>query len=169
MIKKYYLLFCLLLCSYCVDAQNIIDDLNTNKLGQGTIVIYQDDAISRLLGKNIVVSVSNKVLLDSQLDSQSVKSSGNFIKARGYRIQIYSGNDQKRSKEEAYSRRSSLLSVYPNMEVTVTYNSPVWRVKAGNFKTPEEATEAMNQMKLKFPNFAKEMHILNDVVKIPVE
>lgn len=152
--------------------RSIVDDLNTIKPGEGKIVIYQDEAIKSILGTNVVTSVTSSTS-DYQLTADSAASSNNtstkFVKARGYRIQVFSGNDQKRSKEEANARKTAILELYPNMDVTVSYSSPVWRVKAGNFKTQEQATYALNEMKAKFPSFGREMHVISDVVRIPID
>jgi len=171
----YFFAFCLF-----TTAQNtsIIDELNSTKSGQGRITIYQDDAVKKLIGTTIVTnrpSVNSEQFM-SQLNttaeggsSSSSTSTKNVIRAMGYRIQVYSGRDQKRSKAEAQSRRNSIVSAYPNMEVNVTYNSPTWYVKAGNFKTQEQAAIALKEMRTKFPGFGREMNIIRDAVKIPVE
>lgn len=171
--KSFYIFLCLFaICSYA-NAQNgaIIDDLNTTKAGQGKIVIYQDEGIRNLIGTNMISSVSaNPAAVASQLSTSSdgTDTPKNFIRAKGYRIQVYSGSDQKTAKNEANSRKGSIQSAFPNMEVTVSYNSPVWRVRAGNFKTQEQASQALSEMRSRFPGF-KEMRVVDDVVKIPVE
>lgn len=171
--KSFYIFLCLFVfCSYA-NAQSgaIIDDLNTTKAGQGKIVIYQDEGIKNLIGTNMISSVAaNPAAVASQLSTSSdgTDTPKNFIRAKGYRIQVYSGSDQKTAKNEANSRKGSIQSAYPNMEVTVSYNSPVWRVRAGNFKTQEQASQALSEMKSRFPGF-KEMRVVDDVVKIPVE
>ena len=171
---KITILFSLVLTSFCLNAQtrSIVDDLNTAKQGEGKIVIYQDEAISKLLGTNIVTTTFANVdnqMAANDLSTGTSSTSSNFVKARGYRIQVFSGNDQKRSKDEANSRKAAILAIYPNMDVTVSYSSPVWRVKAGNFKTQEQATNALKDMKDRFPTFGREMHVISDVVKIAVD
>lgn len=169
--KSIYVIFCILCCSlygYSQNGTSIINDLNTTKGGQGRIVIYQDEAISNLVGSTIKgSSEANKENIASQLSSvaESPKDSKNFVRAKGYRIQVFSGSDQRRSKNDAYSRKSSVQSVYPNMDVAVSYASPVWRVRAGNFKNREEAQQALREMKDKLP-FGGEMRVVEDVVRI---
>jgi hypothetical protein len=174
-----YIFFCFISVCLYTQAQNksIIDDLNTAKSGEGKIVIYQDEAIKNLVGTNILNtpttnnSMGNQLATDSTTEEVNAgkKVSKNVVRARGYRIQVFSGNDQKRSKNEAYSRKSSVQSAFPNMDVSITYKSPVWRVRAGNFKTYEQATQALNEMKARFPGFGREMHVVDDVVRIAVD
>jgi len=168
--------FLFILCFYAQaqGGSSIVQDLNANKPGQGTVVIYQDDAISRLLGTKIVNTISTSVnYFAEQLSAAGTENpantSQNFVRARGFRIQAYSGNNQRLSKNEAETRRNSIKSSFPNMDVSVTYNSPVWRVKAGHFKTREEATQALEQMKARFPSFGREMYVISDEIKIPVD
>lgn len=173
MIKSFYIFLCLFVISICSNAQNrsIVDDLNTAKAGQGRIVIYQDDNIRNLVGTNLLVNtVTNTAAMASQLSTstEGTEAPKNIVKTKGYRIQVYSGSDQKTAKNEANYRKSTIQSSFPNMEVTITYNSPVWRVRAGNFRTQEQASQGLSELRAKFPTY-KEMRIVDDVVKIPVE
>lgn len=173
-----FLLFCI--HSYGQD-RTIINELNTYRPTEGSIIIYQDEALNKVLGNKVSPSTSNttstttnanaaiKGQLSTTKDETNTKSttaSKTPTKAKGYRIQVYSGNDQKRSKDEAYARRSQIRSVYPNMDVSITYSSPVWRVRAGNFRSRAEAQQALNEMKSRFSSFGREMHIVDDVIKI---
>lgn len=171
--KLTYVLFILVSFSVSSIAQNksIIDDLNTAKAGQGKIIIYQDDAIKNMVGSTIRVNTtaSGNSDVDIQLaTTTNNNTSRNYVKAKGYRIQVYSGSDQKQSKNEAQARKNAVQSAYPNMETTITYASPVWRVKAGNFKTSEQALQALSEMKDKFP-FGREMRIVEDVIKVAID
>lgn len=171
--KLTYILFFFFGSCLLLGAQNksIINDLNTTKGGQGKIVIYQDDAIKNLVGTTINAgsSVSSANELESQLAGVSENNNGskNFVKAKGYRIQVFSGSDQKRSKNEAQSRKNAVQSAYPNMDVVVSYASPVWRVRAGNFKNHEQAQQALSEMQAKL-SFGREMRIVEDVIKVAV-
>lgn len=173
--KSFYIFLCLFtICLYTnAQSKSIIDDLNTPKAGQGNIVIYQDEDLKNLIGSNMISSVpsSGTSTVSNQLSTSSDESDApkNFVRAKGYRIQVYSGNDQKVAKNEANSRKGAIQSSFPNMEVTVSYNSPVWRVRAGNFRTQDQAEEALSELKARFPGFGREMRIVDDVVKIPVE
>ena len=166
--------FILLSCSLSAIAQNksITDDLNTTKAGQGKVVIYQDDGIKKMVGSKVRNSAqtSGTTDVESQLsvvsDNNSTKT---FVKAKGYRIQVYSGSDQKRSKNEAQYRKDAVQSAYPNMDATISYASPVWRVRVGNFKTHEQAQQALSEMKDKLPSFGREMRIVEDVIKVAVD
>lgn len=153
-------------------AQNtsIIDDLNANKAGQGNITIYQDEYLDKLLGKKIVTNAptnSNYFAEQMNTTGEEKTNSLKYVRAKGYRIQAYSGNNQQVSKNEAEARRNAIRSAFPSMDVSVTYNSPVWRVKAGHFQTREQANQALQQMKNQFPSFGREMYVISDEIRIP--
>lgn len=159
-------------CLSAVVAQNtsIIDDLNTNKAGQGNITIYQDDYLDKLLGKKIVTNMpTNSNYFAEQMNGEKTTNTLKYVRAKGFRIQAYSGNNQRLSKNEAEARRSAIRSGFPGMDVTITYNSPVWRVKAGHFQTREQANQALEQMRQQFPSFGREMYVISDEIRIPVE
>lgn len=176
--KKFMILsFLLFAVCICIKAQSesIIEDLNSVKANEGNISIYQDDAITKLIGAKIANSnrATDSKLTKEQLstneDGNSNKASKKYISTKGYRILVYSGSEQKKAKNEAQSRRNTIHSSFPNMEVSISYSSPVWRVKAGNFRNREQAAQALSEMKSRFPNFGKEMYIVSDIVRVPVD
>lgn len=138
----------------------IIKELNTERDGQGTVSVYQDESIEGLIGSKIMSGTSSS-------DEGSGEPS-RYIQTKGYKIQVYSGNNQKLSKNEANSRKASIRNTFPTMDVTITFNSPVWRALAGNYKTYEQATEALKELKNAFPSFAREMQIKEAIIKLPV-
>lgn len=163
--KKHCLIvFFLFMAIAWITAQNtpaIIKELNTQRSGQGTVVVYQDESIEGLIGSKIVSG-------GSYIPSEGNGEPSRYIQTKGYKIQIYSGSSQKLSKNEANSRKAAIRNVFPTMEVTITFNSPVWRALAGNYKTYEQATEALKELKSAFPAFAREMQIKESIIKLPV-
>lgn len=138
---------------------SIIDELNANRPGQGKVTVYQDEAIKGILAKPAPVNLP-------------VFSSGDgsvrYVKVRGYKIQVFSGNDQRKSRDEAYYKQRLINENFEDIETVVFFNSPRWILRAGNFRTREEANEVMMQMRGRFPNFGKEMYVISDTVKIPI-
>lgn len=170
--KTIGLLLFLLVFGFKAGAQDktIIEDLNSSKVGQGTVVIYQDEAIQNLVGKQFANPVSS-INLTEQLSTTGEKKEGvprKMVTAKGYKIRVFSGNEQRRSRNEANSRKSTIQSAYPNMEVSISYAAPVWEVRAGNFATKEQAATALNEMKTRFPGYSTEFKVIESVVKIPV-
>ncbi|MFR9165806.1 MAG: SPOR domain-containing protein [Dysgonomonas sp.] len=162
--------FIILCIAACLGQGSIITDLNQPKAGQGSITIYQDETIEGLIGlKSAAEGTTTPVQNDQNTGETPVKHEPtNYIQTKGYKIQVFSGNDQRRSKNEAYSKKEMIQSSFPDMEVAITFRSPVWRVRVGNFKTYEQAFQAMKELKDAFPTFGKEMQIVEAVIKLPV-
>lgn len=59
----------------------------------------------------------------------------------GYRVQVYNG-----SKKETLNKRSKFLNVFPNMPVYTVYESPEYKVQAGDFRTRLEAEKFLKQV-----------------------
>lgn len=154
--KILYTIIVIFICSGTISAQetrSIVDEINMSKGGQGNVKVYQDETISNVLGKYRATDLS--------------KGDGNYVKVMGYRIQVYSGNNQSVSKSEAESKASIVRKDFPEMEVTISYQAPTWLVRAGNFLTQEEADAALALIKEKHPGLAREMYVVRATVKRP--
>jgi hypothetical protein len=148
------LLACALLASPA-RAQTIIDDLQaqTNP-SDGIIRIASDSAITALIGKpNSAVN---------RLDSLSSDRNG-------YRIQVFMGGNARDSRTEATAKQTAIRSEFPELPAYLFYDAPNWRLLVGDFMTREEANIIKLQLQRKFPHFGKEMYIIADTIKIPLE
>jgi len=147
---KFFIVFLFLpLFCHAQTESTIVDVLQQNNSG-GKITINSDPKINELIGKPLAGTNS---------------SSEVFIKLRGYRIQAFSGNQQQ-SRAEAESRAKQIKSLFPDISTDVTYKAPVWRLRIGDFRTNEEATNFMNDLKKKYPTLGKEMNIVTDEIKV---
>ena len=139
--------------------KDIIDHLTDYKVGQGRVIVFEDNSIKSILGRNMS---SNRTVYSKDDGEQ-------YVKMRGFKIQAFSGNNQRTSKNEANTKQRLIDEAFPEYETVVTFESPFWRLRVGNFRTRDEATHVLNEMKKTFPSFVKEMYIVIDEVKIPVE
>ncbi len=140
------------------NSKSIIEELNTNRPAQGNVMVYQDEAIKGVLAKPIPRSLPVYTSEDGTTQ---------YVKMSGYKVQVFSGNDQRKSKEEAYSKQKLINDSFEDLETVVYFRSPRWILRAGNFRTREEANAMLKQISKKFPSFGKEMYIISDTVKIP--
>lgn len=65
----------------------------------------------------------------------------------GYVVQVYSGV----SRQEATRVKESLKTYYPDMESSMEYRQPTYRVQVGRFFDKLEAAKIHNQMKSIYP------------------
>lgn len=140
-------------------SNTIIEELNSKRAAQGSVTVYQDEAIKGILSK----SAPTNLPVFSSADGTT-----QYVKMRGYKIQVFSGNDQRRSRDEAYNKQKLINDSFEDIETVVFFNSPRWILRAGNFRTREEANRVLEQIMNRFPSFGKEMYIISDTVKIPL-
>jgi SPOR domain len=162
-----YLTVLVLFCSASVFGQtkpSFVDELNAPKSGQGTVKIHIDNNVKEMLGSP-AGSSRNK----DDNDTVQTKTSGTIIKCPGFKIQVFSGNDQRKSKNEAYSKQSQIKNLFPDVDTAVKFDSPFWRLRVGNYKTRDEAAHAMVEFRKAFPSFGKEMYVVKDQIALVVE
>ncbi len=128
----------------------IIQALENDEIGQGKVKIFQDSRIQDLIGKK----------------KSTTTARSSFSVGKGFRVQVYSGNNQNVSKREAFQREATLKRDFVDLETYVSFKSPFWRVRVGNFRSYEEAYQTMRKIKEAFPQFGKETYIVKDDIKI---
>lgn len=162
--KVIYLILFLSL-TFWVDAQTsrqkneILKELNSRGPGKGNVTVYEDESIKQILGRPM--GPPRTIYSDAEGSVQ-------YYKMRGFKIQAFSGNDQRTSRDEANRKQSLIKNQYPDHEAVVLFETPFWRLRVGNFQSRPEAEAALQQLRESFPSFGKEMYIVVDEVKIPV-
>ena len=116
------------------------------------VVLHQDSALDVRLSRN---SGTLKVDKDGNIATQ------------GYRIQLFSDN-KRDSREEAELRSDVVAQDMPEIPLYVTYLSPFWRLRVGDYRTYEEANVQMQKLKKKFPKYSVEMRIVKDEIVLPL-
>lgn len=164
---KRILVVCGIVClSVCAKAQmqadttvhvvTIFDRLARSEAGKGTVHIHQSEDIRAMVGAHKY--------------GENVEQEGEntFLKIPGYRAQVFSGNNQRKSKDEAFKKEEEIKELFPDIPTYVTYNAPFWKLRVGDFRSHEEAYQLMRQLMEAFPAYAKEMYIVKEEVKIPL-
>ncbi len=77
---------------------------------------------------------------------------------RGYRVQIYSGND----RAKAIAAKSSVMRVFPSVRTYLSYSAPQFKVKVGDYKSRQEAVDMARVLK----SFFKPVMIVPDVIVV---
>lgn len=80
-------------------------------------------------------------MLGKRLHGEGVEKTDStaFLKIQGYRTQVFSGNNQRKSKDEAFRKEKEIKELFPDVPTYVTYNAPFWRLRIGDFRSHEEA------------------------------
>ena len=136
---------------------SIFESLSNPKSGEGIVVVHQSEAVKRLVGTRIV---------NENVNSLNGKM---YISTRGYRIQVYSGNIQRTSKDEATSLQVKIKGLYPNLESDIKFIAPFWKLFVGNFLTYEEAWTMCRELRNVYPQKKNEIYIIEDDILLPMD
>lgn len=87
-------------------------------------------------------------------------------KAKGYRVLVFTDNNVKTARAEANSVAKEMAAVFPQYPVYVTYNTPNWRVKIGDFRTKKDALDVLAEIKKTLPEVTAEARVVQDGINI---
>lgn len=154
--RKYF--FALIACLGLIDvsAQQVFTErLQVVNGSEGRIVLHQDKNITDLVNgttkrpssrwrwgeaDGTAAHVGDSTAVDSLLH-------GPKMKINGYRIQVYFGDNSRNGKNEAKAAGQSFKNYFPELPVYVSFVSPHWLCRAGDFRTMEEAGEVLSQIR----------------------
>ena len=135
--------------------QAFTDKLQAVVGAEGRVTLYQDKSITDLVNgstKKPSTSSSRRGQIDStsQYPDSTVVDSlshGPKVRTNGYRIQVYFGDNSRRSMEGARAAGRSFKESFPYLSVYVSFVSPHWRCQVGDFRTREEASDILSQIR----------------------
>ena len=133
--------------------RSIVHELGKAVAGQGTVTIHQDDKISALLGE---------VYIKAESDEEP-----KVLKARGYRVQVYAGNNSRLARKEANDVADKIKAEFPELPVYAFFQPPRWLCRVGDYRSIEEADAVMRR--LKATGDFKEVSIVREQINIPLE
>ncbi len=141
---------------------NVANSINSDSTA--TIRVIQPAGLDALTRKATVEIVSEPAEDESVRDN--VDSEATATRVAGYRVQVFSDNNQRTAKGEARSKEKQLREAFPDFDTYIVYNSPFWRLKVGDFRTQHEAEAAADDIKSRFPAFAREVRVVRDRVNV---
>ena len=113
-----------------------------------SVVVHKDPRIDLLVKKQATI---NTVTKNSYARTM-----------KGYRLMVMNTN----KRNEAIAAKTKVYTYFPELKAYLVYQSPFFRLKAGNFKTKEEAEKYRKQMN---PLFPKGVFITNDTIEVKGE
>lgn len=78
---------------------------------------------------------------------------------KGFRLMIISTN----SRDEAMAAKTKVYTYFPELKAYLWYQSPYFRVKAGNFKDRKDAESYQKRLNTYFP---KGVFIMKDIIEV---
>lgn len=95
-----------------------------------------------------------------QQEEKTVRAKGG--KTVGYRVQVYADNNVRSAKSEARNRERAVSSAFPQHATYVSYASPYWRLRVGDFHSQYDAEKAAAEIRKTFPRYAREVRVVRD-------
>jgi hypothetical protein len=96
---------------------------------EGSVKVSKDSRIDVLIKKQIYI---NTLAIRNQ---------------PGFRVQIHSSN----KRNEASDAKAKVMQLYPEYRTYLDFQAPYFKVRVGDFKTREEATELRDKLSNQFP------------------
>ena len=111
---------------------------------EGVVILHQDSIMETLLVK--------KEVADKNV----------AITAVGYRVQVYSNNNARKAKADAFELEEKLVELFPDVKCYVSYSAPFWKVRLGDFSNYAEAVIFSKKVKSTLPKLANEIIVIKE-------
>ncbi len=159
-------------CVLTIGAQSYTEHLQTREEGQGRIKVVESLSIDSLVNGKINMGIEPRAVKETaktslprmklvtdkeegEDDATTVTTTvdtnkkvvKNAVKTTGYRVQVFAGSNSRADKTKAESVGNQIKHLFPDQPVYVHFYSPRWICRMGNFRTYEEATEMLHQVK----------------------
>ena len=130
--------------------------------------VTQPDSLNRLLAPPAlqVAPAEQSQNPEGDADDSVSQVPAATKKIVGFRVQVFSDNNPRTAKNEARTKQRSISSRFPQYRTYVTYTSPYWRLKVGDFRSQNEANEAAEELRRQFPSYSKEIRVVRDRINV---
>jgi SPOR domain len=109
------------------------------------VVVEKDPRIEQLVRKQI------------EINEVTTRESRRFVP--GFRIQVINSPD----RAKVFAAKAKVFEQFPDWKPYLLYQSPNYKLRVGNFKTQEEAQDAMKQLSKLFPSG---LYVIPDVIEL---
>ena len=113
------------------------------------------------------IRVEQPAKLSSRVARTGEDIEQNMVKVPVYRIQLFSSNNPS-AKATAESLSKEVAEVFPELPAMVSYVSPFWRLRVGEFRTYDEANAMLPIIQNKFSDIERGMLIIRERINVPV-
>lgn len=131
--------------------------------------VWAEDSIVSPSRPNLLDSMPGvEVVQDSMVGvllNVAMKGRMEFVEIDGYRVQIYSSNQQQTAKAEALELEQKIKDKV-NQTVYVQYLPPFWKVRLGDFRTYEEARDYKKTFVQLYPSMMGDTYIVRDKIQV---
>ena len=120
-------------------------DTTGRKNDSSSVLVHKDPRVDLLVKKQAQIN---------EVTSRDARRTD-----KGYRLMIISTN----SRDEAIAAKTKIYTYFPELKAYLWYQSPYFRVKAGNFKDRKDAEAYQKRIGSYFP---KGVFIMKDIIEV---
>ncbi len=142
--KLFFAVALLFITSYAFSQDSTFQNLSDSS----TVVIHKDPRIDLLIKKQ------------AEINEIAFKTAKRNV--RGFRIMVINTND----RNAAINAKARMYTLFPELKSYLTYQSPYFRLKVGNFLDRKDAEDYQKKIEKYFP---KGVFIVNDVIEVKGE
>lgn len=110
-----------------------------------TIILEKDPRVDQLIKKQI------------EINELTTRESRRFV--QGFRIQVINSPD----RSKVFAAKAKIYDQFPDWKSYLLYQSPNYKLRVGNFRTQDEAQDAMRQLARVFPSG---LYVIPDVIEL---
>lgn len=138
-------IFVLLTVLFSFTAFSQTDSLARNYSDSNSVIVHKDPRIDLLVKKQISIN---------DITTREGRKTD-----KGFRLMIISTP----KRDEAMAAKTRVYTFFPELKAYLWYQSPYFRLKAGNFKDRKDAESYQKRLNLYFPNG---VFIMNDIIEV---
>ena len=116
-----------------------------SRVDSNTVIVHKDPRLDLLIKKQAIIN--------EETSREGRKTD------KGFRLMIISTNN----REEAYAAKTKVYTFFPELKAYMWYQSPYFRLKAGNFKDKKDAESYQKKLNRYFP---KGVFIMKDIIEV---
>ncbi|HXD78737.1 MAG TPA: SPOR domain-containing protein [Puia sp.] len=109
------------------------------------LTIEKDPRVDQLVRKQI------------EINDLTTRESRRFV--QGFRVQVMNSPD----RTKVFEAKAKIYEQFPDYKPYLLYQSPNYKLRVGNFKTQDEAEDAMRQLSKLFPSG---LYVIPDIIEL---
>lgn len=159
MFRKALVIASIALCVVIAKADDSRQSIISHIMAGGTITVNQPAALDSLIARPAVAIADGASATESRPSEASSTRSG-------YRVQLFEDNNPRSARSQAENYHRRVQAEFPQLRSYISFNTPYWRLKAGDFRTRAEAESVLSELKQAYPAIAPYMRVVRDKINI---
>jgi hypothetical protein len=154
-VKSFFVFITGLLICQLVAAQSVSMDMNEN------VVIDSMETEIDFMDIINTLDIRQDIRLENILEWH-IENNKKLDGMNGYRVEIFFSAAMN-AKEQALKKKKEFLSKYPDYNVHIMFSAPNFKVRAGDFRTKNEALKLYKMIQNDYPG----AFIVPDIIDFP--